>query len=141
MTPAAGANYTLAVPGQWEMRVLSVLFTFVADANAANRVVTLDHVSPDGKVFASSGASAVITATTTQAYIGQIDRTNSEWNANTPIWFPIADFWVKPAYSARITVANIQATDQLSAIRLIVERFETGPAGYPQGARLSRRRR
>lgn len=130
--PAAGANYTLSIPGQFATRLLAVTFRLVCDANAANRVVTVDYLDGAGNTYASAGAAAVITAGQTQDYFGSLDHGTSEWNTNTPVFFPLIDALLMPGRQLQITVANKQAGDQLSRIFKIWERYPTGPRGYDE---------
>jgi hypothetical protein len=132
-SPAAGANYAYSVPGDYWMRVLGVLFTLVTDGNAANRAVTVDFINARGTTYMSNGFGAVITASTTQVIQFQIGRTVAEWAANTTIFAPLTDLFLQSGSQVQITVGSKQATDQLSAIHLAVEKFETGPRGYPEG--------
>lgn len=140
-TPAAGANFIYKIEGQYSSRLLSIVFTFVADANAANRAITVDYCNPDAVVWASNGYGAVITASTTQIHSGLIDRGVSEWAAGTTVFFPLTDLFIDPGNSIRINVGSKQATDQLSAISMVLERFPTGPRGYPEGEVVGRSRR
>lgn len=131
--PAAGANYTLNIPGQFATRLLAVTFRLVCDANAANRVVTVDYLDGAGNTYCSSGAAAVITANQTQDYFGHVDHGTAEWNTNTPVFFPLADVILTPGRQMQITVANKQAGDQLSRIFKVWERYPTGRRGYDEG--------
>ena len=141
ITPAAGAQFSYKIQGQYSTRLLSIIFTIVTDANVANRAVTVDFADPEDSVWASNGYGAVITASTTQKHSGQIDRTVGEWASGTTIFFPISDLFIDPGNKIRINVANIQATDALSAIVMVLERFPTGNRGYPEGAVTPRARR
>lgn len=140
-TPAAGANFVYRITGQYSSRLLSIVFTFVADANAANRAITVDYCDPDAAVWASNGFGAVVTASTTQVFSGLIDRGVAEWASGTSVFFPLTDLFIDPGNSIRINVGSKQATDQLSAIMMVIERFPTGPRGYPEGAIPGRSRR
>lgn len=141
ITPAAGANFVYKIEGQYSTRILSAVFTLVSDSNVANRAVTVDYCDPEGNVWSSNGIGAVVAASTTQPFSGQIDRSHGEFVAGTKMFFPIADLFVDPGNSIRINVANKQVGDQLSAIVFVLERFPTGSRGYPEGAVASRNRR
>lgn len=131
-SPAAGANAQIVVPGQFATRLIAITFRLVTDANAANRIATVDYQDGAGNTFVSSGASAVQTASLTQDYFGDTERGVAEWNTNTPVWFPIADVILMPGRIVQVTVANKQATDQLSRIFAVFERYPTGPRGYDE---------
>lgn len=139
--PAAGANFSYLIAGQYSTRILSAVFTLVCDANAANRAVTLDYVTPEGRVWASNGIGAVTVANATQKYSGQIDRSHGEQATGTTYFFAISDLFIDPGNSIAINVANKQVGDQLSAITMVLERFPTGNRGYPEGATAPHSRR
>lgn len=132
--PAAGLTFTHTIGGSHYERILAARATFTSDANAANRLVTLDFVNARGTTFVQNGASTVITANTTgQVFEWDIGRTVAEWNANTPIWSPLARFLMPPAFTVVFNVSNIQVGDQLTGLSMWVEKFPTGKTGYPTG--------
>ena len=137
-TPAAGAQASVTVEGRWALRVLAARCTLTTDANAANRLVTIDYLNNNGVVRARSGAGVVITASTSaQAFEFSAHRTVAEWAANTPIFAPLQPWILPPGFVVRFTVTNIQATDALTALSLWVEKFPTGNQGYPLGYQTS----
>lgn len=140
-SPAAGANFSLKVPGQYSSRVLSAVFTLVTDANAGDRAVTLDFATPEGLVWSKNGIAVVVPASKTAVFSGQIDRSHGEQATGTAYFFPISDLFIDPGNLIQINVAGKQATDQLSSITFVLERFPTGSRGYPEGAVQSPARR
>lgn len=134
-TPAAGANASVTVPGEFQYRVLGARLSLTTDANAANRLVTIDYLDGRANVRLRNGAGVVVTANTSaQTYEFDAHRTIAEWAANTPVFAPLAPWFLPPASVIRFTVTNIQATDQISGLSLWVEKFPTGPSGYQTGA-------
>jgi hypothetical protein len=134
-TPAAGATASYTVPGDYWQRLVAARLLITTDANAANRLVTLDYISGRGVTFAQNGAALVVTASTTaQVFEWHVNRTVSEWAANTPVWAPLLDAVLPPSWVVKFNVASIQATDAISGLRLWVENFPTGARGYPLGA-------
>lgn len=137
--PAAGATVSVTVDGRWTMRVLAARCTLTTDANVANRLVTLDYIDARGVTRLRNGAGVVWTANTTaQAFEFDAHRTVAEWAANTPVFAPVAPWLLPPGFTVKFNVTNIQATDQLSAVSLWVEKFPTGARGYPQGMTTGR---
>lgn len=134
-TPAAGLTASVTVEGQWYMRVLAARLTITTDANAANRLISLDFINGRGITYVQNAAAVVVTASTTaQVFEWDIGRTVSEWNTNTPVWSPLQNFLMPPSFTVKFNVTSIQATDAISALRLWVEKFPTGPRGIAQGA-------
>lgn len=133
-TPAAGANASVTIDGRWQSRVIGARSTLTTDANAANRVHTIDFLDQNGVVRLRNGAGLVLTANTSaQTFEWSAARTVGEWAANTPIFAPLAPWFLPAGWAVRFTVTNIQATDALTALSLWVEQFETGRGGYQVG--------
>lgn len=132
--PGAGSTYTHTVPGDaWE-RLIALTFLFSTGSNVANRVVTIDYAEPQQATFLSDGPAVVVTASTTnQAFNGSNQRTDSEWNANTAIFFPLWGGFLEAGWSWKINVANIDAADTITSIVALVEKFEVGREGYLVG--------
>lgn len=134
-TPAAGATATYTVPGQYSQRIVAARLSLTTDANAANRLVTLDYVNARGITYVQNGAALVVTANTSaQVFEWHRNRTVSEWAANTLVWAPLLDVFLPPGFRVVFNVANIQVADAISGLRLWVEDFPTGLRGYPRGA-------
>lgn len=136
--PAAGATASVTVDGRWYMRVLAARLSLTTDANAANRLVTLDYIDARGVTRLRNGAGVVVTANTTaQTFEWDANRTVAEWAANTPVFVPCAPWLLSPGFTVKFNVTNIQATDQISALNLWVEKFPTGGQGYRTGAGIA----
>lgn len=133
-SPAAGSTVSVSVDGNWSLRVISARATITTDANAANRLVTLDYINGRAVTYAQNGFAGVITANTTaQAIEWQRNRGTGEWATNTPIFACLLDTILPPGFSVKFNVGAIQAGDQLSGIHLAVEKFPTGPRGIARG--------
>ncbi len=133
-SPAAGAQASVTVDGRWQTRVVGARSILTTDANAANRSHTIDYLDNNGVVRLRNGAGVVWTANTTaQTFEWSSERTLSEWAANTPVYVPLAPFFLPAGWSIRFTVTNIQAGDTLTGLSLWVEQFETGRGGFGIG--------
>lgn len=133
-TPAAGATTSLTVDGRWSMRVLAARLSLTTDANVANRLVTLDYIDGRGNTRLRNGAGVVWTANTSaQTFEWDAHRGLAEWAANTPVFLPLAPWFLPPNWVVKFNVTNIQATDAISGLSLWVETFGTGTEGYPGG--------
>jgi hypothetical protein len=132
-TPAAGANFTDSIPGDKWRRLVGITFTLTASAAAANRIVTIDYARPDKGRFLSDGAAVALTANGVGVYNGSAQRTTSEWNTGTNVFFPLWGGFLESGFTVGITVANIDGSDQLSGIILSYETFEVGRGGYLVG--------
>lgn len=132
--PAAGANQSFTVDSRNWLRVLGARATLTTDANAANRLLSLDYITGRTQTYLRNQPPVVITAgTTNQAFEWKEQLTGSEWNTNTPVHTPVSSIFLAPGTVIQFTVTNVQVGDQLSGLSLTVERFDTGPSGYPVG--------
>lgn len=129
--PAAGASYLLKLDPRWIWRLVSAVFTLTTSVSAANRYVTVEYQDGDGNTLAVNGAAVILTASSTQRWAGSLIRGHSEWAANTDVLFPILPVFMQGGNVLTITVANVQAADQLSKIVWIFDRFPTNPENYP----------
>lgn len=135
--PAAGAGFTYSVAGGFYARVLAVLCQLTTDATAANRWVEARVTDADGTVWERFGAGVLIPASTTVQLAWSDERGESEWATAgadaSPIYMPLPARFLQPTEQLRVAVGNVQAGDQLSAVRISVERFPEGPRGYKEG--------
>ena len=133
-TPAAGANASTTVDGRWTERLIGARCTFTPDNNAANRLVTLDYVDPKGTVRLRNGAGVVFAATSgAQAFEFDAHRTVAEWATNTPVFVPLAPWFLPSGWTYRFTADNIQVGDTFTLLSVWTERFQTGRGGYQLG--------
>src|SRR5205085_8515908 len=91
----------------------------------------------EGTIWHRFGLGVLFVASDVATHVWQVDRGVGEWSSSagdaTPYYAPLADVWLEGADQLRIFVGNIAAGDQLSAIKLVFERFPSGPRGYPEG--------
>lgn len=124
--PAAAAAFAFAPPGQYVSLLTSLTFTFVADANVANRSVRLEWDDGNGLIFAGEGTGGVVQASTTSRFRANLDRAAADWDLNNFQYVPLPLVYLQPGQLFRISLTNPQAADQLSAIVMLWERFSSG---------------
>jgi hypothetical protein len=122
--PAAGANITVSLGATRYIVVRSVLVTLTTDANVANRFVSVDYGIGSRYTVVRNAATVFVTASTT-AQVFQFDNQHhvSEWNTGTMIFAPLLPLPLPSGFPVTVTVDSIQATDQLSSCRIVVERY------------------
>jgi hypothetical protein len=126
--PAAGALSQTLVVRDRALRVLAATATVSTDANAANRLVSLDYLKQGGVTYVRNFASVVLTASTTaQTFVWNRAWTVSEWAANTPIIVPVLSMQLPPGIAIRFSIDNIQVGDTLTGLTLTVARLEADP--------------
>jgi hypothetical protein len=124
--PAAGALASFTVGGRnvQGLRVLAALATLTTDANAANRLLSLDYIDARAVTRVRNANTGVWTANTA-AQVFQWDQAHavSEWNTDAPVFVPLVDVILTPGWKVQLTVDSVQAGDQLSAVSFVVEAF------------------
>jgi hypothetical protein len=121
--PAAGANYVFSVRHHDRVRLVFCAFTLATDATAGNRYVTVAYqLGASGASYADAAAVTVTPSTTSQRFIGSINRGVAEWNTGTDVLFPLGGPWLEIGSTVTINVGGIGTGDQLSAIYLTFDR-------------------
>jgi hypothetical protein len=132
--PGAGLNLAIPVDARNWLRVLGAIATVNTSGVAGNRFVSLDFVTPKGVTYLRNAAGLVVTASAVnQVFSWSEQRTVAEWAANTPVLAPVSSVFLPPQTTVQITLDGIQAGDTITAVTVLVERFDTGPGGYPIG--------
>ena len=123
-SPGAGNNYVLSPHAYTMSRLLYFDCLFTADANAANRLLTLSAVQ--GAIHYFAAISGVI-ATATDAFYytwaleqPYLDLSATIQQVNNTLQ---ADFLVKPGDTINLTVGNKQAGDAITAIVYALEEY------------------
>jgi hypothetical protein len=129
--PAAGANLTVPQSRVLGSAIVAARCLFVADGNAANRVVSLDYIAR-GVTYVRNTPAQVFIASSSTSLEWQANLAMWDGNANAPTLIPLLSIPLPSAVTVRFTVDNIQAGDQLSAAHLVVERFTVGEAERPR---------
>lgn len=129
VSPAAGADFALTVEGRYHLRLVTLFVRLVTDANAANRTLRLEYRDAEGNVFDVCGNPVTYPASSTEDYSFSVFQPRGEWEVGATNLVPLHPVLLPPTFAFAIAVTNIQATDQLSRIRFLVERFYTGEAG------------
>ena len=130
--PAAGTGFTYTCSYYWEVSD-SLAFRLVTDSNAANRQVTVNILDGGGILLASFSANAVQTASLTRDYVFLPNLNAPSGPTNAIYYNPWYMGLLQPGFQIVLSIASVQATDQVSNIRLNQERFVTGPQGYLLG--------
>jgi len=131
--PAAGAGFTYTVGSAYWERIAAVSFTLVSDGNAANRQVLLAFKDGSGANIASTASGGTQAASLTRLYSFVPNQGTAPALIGTTFLAPLPVLFLQPGFSMVVSITSVQAGDQLSAIRVYREAFDTGPQGYPVG--------
>lgn len=122
-SPAAGADFSQEVIGQYFERLLTVWCRIVTSADVADREVVLQLLDAGGNVFRACGAATTVAASSTYDYSFSVWQPLTEFPVDTGILVPLDPIILPPEFSWRLHVVNVQATDALSRVRVYRERF------------------
>lgn len=125
-TPAAGAHFIQTIPGQYRARLITFFCRLVTDANAADRTVVLEYRDAGDLRYAMAAAPVTQSASTTTDYAFQAWQGQADWPADDTVLVPLVPITLPPTHDFRLYVDNIQATDAVSRVRFVWERFYTG---------------
>jgi hypothetical protein len=124
--PAAGASYVEQLDGRWWWRLEGCAYTLSTDVNVADRLVTVQVAMADAVPLVLGEAPVLVTASTTnQRFVGSKRTSYPQWNAGTDVLFGVLDFPILGGRTFSINVANVQAGDTLTAIKLAWWRLPT----------------
>lgn len=127
-SPAVATDFSYTLEGRYITRLLSLHVRLVADANAANREVVLEYRNDANLRYMLAGAPVTWPANTTVDYDFGVWQGQAEWVVDSSVLVPLPAAFLPAGYNFRVHVVNMQATDQLSAIRFQCERFWTDEA-------------
>jgi len=131
--PAAGGGFTYTVGGSYWERLAALSFTIVTDSNAANRQVLVAFQDGSGANIASTASGGTQAASLTRLYSFVPNQGTAPALIGTTFLAPLPVLFLQPGFKVVVSIVSVQAGDQVSAIRVYREAFDTGPEGYPLG--------
>lgn len=123
-SPAAGAEFTQEInDGLW-WRLLTLFVRLTTDANPANRALRVEFRDEAANLLHVNGNAVTYPATSTEDYSFSVWHPRGEWEIEPDTnLVPLAPLLLQPSWDFIINVDNIQATDTLTRIRFVVEKF------------------
>lgn len=131
--PAAGAEFTEELGGNFHTRLVCFFCRIVTDATVASRTVRLEYRDAADRVFHVNGNPVTYPASSTEDFAFSAFHPRGEWEVSATNLVPLAPILLPPTFDFHIEVTNIQVGDQLSLISFVWERFWTDVdllAGY-----------
>ncbi len=133
-SPAAGAEFTEEISGDFYVRLVTLAVRLVTDANIANRTLRLEYRDNQDNVFAVCGNPVTYPAASTEDYFFCVFQPRGEWEVSAANLVPLHPILLPPTFDFHIEVTNIQIGDQLSRISFVWEKFlTTGQPLLPWG--------
>lgn len=131
--PAVATGFTYTVSGAYWERLAALAFVLTTDGNAANRAVLMRVKDATGATIATQPSAAVQVASKVYTYTYQPYATVATDTVNLVNLQPVPTCFLQPEFSVVVSIGAVQVGDQITAIRVYRERFDTGPQGYPLG--------
>jgi hypothetical protein len=131
--PAAGAEFTEELGGNYFVRLVSLFVRIVTNATVATRTLRLEYRDAADNVYHVNGNPVTYPASSTEDFAFSAFHPHGEWEVSATNLVPLAPLLLPPTHDFHIEVTNIQVGDQLSAISFVWERFYTSaaPADLP----------
>jgi len=127
--PAAGAEWTITVPGYAYWRVLSIAAQLTASAVAASRSPRINVASSEG-IFLTCSSPSNQTANQIVTYCVANFGLNAILNNNRVVLgMPLDRLWLQPGWTIKSQTTQIDAGDQWANIIAYVEEREIQGAG------------
>jgi hypothetical protein len=131
--PAAGSGFTYTNQlAYWELPD-SLSFVLTTSDVDADRAVSLVIADGSGISLATVPTNDTTAASQTAAYSFVWNFSASLGTTNGPFLSVMPRVFLQPTFTLTVSVTNIDTGDQISDIRLEMERFVTGPSGYLLG--------
>jgi hypothetical protein len=122
-SPAAGVAFTFALEGRWFVRLAAISFRLVTDANAANRVVSVNIEDPLGNVLATTTAALTQAATKTVDYTFLAGVGVVASITDVIALGPLPQVLARPTDVIAVRPSNIQVGDALTRVVTWIERY------------------
>lgn len=130
VAPAAASGFTIKpdTASGWLIRTLR--FQFVTDLNAANRALMFAVTDGNNEWWRSS-AGDVQAALLTRIYGAHVDSPGAlAVGTFIGIRWPNDGLWIPKGSQLNVSIENVQAADQISAINFSFFEFPVGPEFY-----------
>ena len=124
--PAVASGFTINVPASEYWHIRCLCFTLTTDANAANRLVSVDLIDGGSNKIGRFSSGFTQSATLATLYTFSDDLAVYGANAALAIGAPLPEIWLYPGAKLTVNVGSVQAGDQISAINLTVDQVYGG---------------
>jgi hypothetical protein len=130
--PGAGVLFTRSMDGNFYRRILALVFTVTAANAGASRFVAVEYRGKDALPFAGGFPGSVLAINTANRYWGSVSRTVSDFATGTDVGFPLDDVFLAPGDQLVINITSLNASDAITDIRGVEERFSYDPRRLPE---------
>lgn len=131
--PLAGQPVKYTVPPDRYQRLVMLYTGFVSSAVVANRFPRLEFRDQDGALFGAFTSIYAIPATDTVDFTWAHGWPSPTSATSADMAFGLPDLVMENGWSINITALALDAGDQFTTPKAVIETFPTGPFGPAQG--------
>lgn len=124
--PAVATGFTFQVDGAYIVRPVIVTYLYTSDANVANRFPVLQYEDGNGSVLAATAPNGAIVASKATLVTFALNLGVNLNALDLVRGGPLPDVFMQPGWLMRVVMGAGAAGDQLSGIRIVVDKFPTG---------------
>jgi len=126
-SPAAGAALTYTVPGAVQQTPLSIVFTYTASANAANRFPSVQYLDWAGIPFFEAQSPFKLIATNVAVVSFAVDIAQFGADSATVMGSPIPALRLGDGLRVKIGATGIDVADTITLGRMFVQQYDVRP--------------
>lgn len=128
---ATGFDYTVGV--NYYERPIAFAFVLTTDANAANRQVTVQLLTPALHVIAAIPIASVQAASLVYTYTFMAQLSSATAVQALTVMSPLFNWIIPSSYIIRVGIGSAQVGDQITQAHIYRDRFSTDPKDYERG--------
>lgn len=130
---AGNATRDYLIGGSYVERVKSVAFQLQAVGGAGVRTGLVSFLDEQGVVLGAAAAPFTVAAGNTSQLTFTVGAQNGGANNGAAIVASLPPLFLQPLYVVRLSVLGGLVADTASAVRVLTDRFSTGPTAFPPG--------
>lgn len=132
--PGVALGVSRRIPGETFEQLMVVRFTLVADATVANRFVAVDVTDGDAVVVSRIASTTAVTAGLTARFTFAVGIGTVAAGGVNEQMLPLPEVPFPPGFTHAVSIASVQAGDQLSAISFYLRRWPSATWAPSSGA-------
>jgi hypothetical protein len=126
-SPAAGAALTYTVPGAVQQTPLSIVFTYTASGNAANRFPSVAFLDWSGNPFFEAQSPFKLIATNVAVVSFAVDIAQFGADSAAALGSPIPALRLGDGLRVQLSATGIDVADTITLARMFVHQFDVRP--------------
>lgn len=126
-SPAAGSALTYTIPGAVQQTPLSIVFTYTASGNAANRFPRVRYLDWSGNPFFEAQSPFKLIATNAAVVSFAVDIAQFGADSAATMGGPIPALRLGDGLRVEISATGIDVADTITLARMFVHQYDVRP--------------